>query len=55
MGVSGRCVQLTAHLHLVRKLRMSGAILPPSICLHTVHKDFSFSFTKTEKVAVLWY
>jgi len=27
MGVSGRCVQLTAHLHLVPKLRISGDVL----------------------------
>lgn len=36
---------LTTHLHLVVRLRLSGAPpLPPSICLQGLHRD-NFTFT----------
>jgi len=52
MGVSGRCIQLTTQLHLVPKLRMSGAILlfsRPHIAFIQFTGTFPFLLPRTRK------
>jgi hypothetical protein len=51
---SGWAIKLTILLHLVPRLRITGAIPPlPSVCLHGVDwENFSFSYLNTYARAV---
>ena len=38
-GLSARDMKLITYLHLMPKLRISGAVPPPFVCLHSVNRD----------------
>ena len=53
-GVKRQDFNLTSHFHIVKRLRMNGAVLLLPLCLHGVDRHLYFFISALMTIQILW-